>query len=57
MECLLILYFVLSIFVSAGNKHFDVHFQRTGPVHLPWKYRKDAVYKNEMDGQVTSGQD
>ena len=35
-----------------GNNHFDVHFSRIGPVLFPSKAGKDAILKEEMNGEV-----
>ena len=35
-----------------GNNHFDAHFSRIGPVLFPSKDGKDAVVKEEMDGEL-----
>ena len=44
--------FMLFLFCRRGNKHFDIHFPLIRPVNFPSKDGKDAVCKEEMEGNL-----
>ena len=52
MKIFLIICFYYCLLCRRGNKNFDIQFRLIRPVYFPSKGGKDAVSKEEMDGEV-----